>query len=90
MTPKIFPRGSKVNLGGRDPPKKFFSKSEDVGEIMQNYYGSDLMLRLVSRNGILSHGSHLQILSTSKSLTFFVCCIENLNLCISNLWVRLG
>ena len=42
MTPKIFPRGSKVKLGGRDPPKKFFSKSEDVGEIMQNYYKSDL------------------------------------------------
>ena len=41
MTPKIFPRGSKVKLGGRDPPKKFFSKSEDVGEIMQNYYKSD-------------------------------------------------
>ena len=42
MTPKIFPRGSKVKLGGRDPPQNFFSKSEDVGEIMQNYYGSDL------------------------------------------------
>ena len=41
MTPKIFPRGSKVKLGGRDPPKNFFSKSEDVGEIMQNYYKSD-------------------------------------------------
>ena len=51
MTPKMFPRGSKVNLGGRDPPKFYLKKkSEDVGEIMINLYGSDLYLGYCFQN----------------------------------------
>ena len=46
MTPKNFPRGSKGQLGVRDPPKKFFQKSENMGEILQKFYKFDLLYHL--------------------------------------------
>ena len=43
MASKILKMGSRVIFWVGEPPQKFFSKSEGVGEIMLFYFNFDLM-----------------------------------------------